>query len=125
MAEKKNEEKITITNDVRKTWIRVRAAWGRSFEVFTGTMSLLDKKQSEGLYDLVKHSLFKSTFAEIVQDYPQLKEFVKGEDDRLCMYDIYEVLSWKLGKSEPIPKEIQAREAMKGGIGRIVPDLRS
>ncbi|NYZ74032.1 hypothetical protein H0O00_02730 [Candidatus Micrarchaeota archaeon] len=124
MVEKKKEEKIVITPELRKTWIRVRSAWGMSFEAFNSTVSMLDKKHAEGLYDLVRHSLFKDNYAEILRGNPELREVLKNEEDRLCMHDIYEILSWKLGKSEPLPKEIRAREAMKGPIGRASPELR-
>lgn len=124
MAEKNKEDKIVITPEVRKIWIRVRAAWGRSYDAFTGTMSLLDKKQSEALYDLVKHSLFMANYAVIVQKHHELKEFVKGEDDRLCMHDIYEVVSWKLGKSVQVPKDVTFTQGMKGSIGRSAPNMR-
>ncbi len=124
MAEKKKEEKVVITPDLRKTWIRVRSAWNLSFEAFNNVVSMLDKKQSEALYDLVKHALFMANCADILRQHPELREVLKNEEDRLCMHDIYEILSWKLGRSEPLPKEIRAREAMRGTIGRASPNMK-
>jgi hypothetical protein len=107
-----------IPNEVRAAWLRVRAAWGRGTDVFTSTMSMLSKKEMEQLYDVVRHSVYKDSYVQILREKPELKEFLKGDEDRMCMHDIYAILAFRMGKSEPPPKTEKAALAMKAGIGR-------
>lgn len=125
MAEKKGKEekKIVITPEVRRTWLNLRRAWALSGTAFRNTLSLLTRKQLEMLYELVRPALFKGSYVEILREHPELKEILKTDSDRTCMYAIYENVSWKLGRSEKPPKEIAIRMAMVPKIGRSAPDL--
>ncbi len=116
-------EKVAVTPELRRLWLRIRNAWAASYGQFTYSLSSLDDKQAGLMYDLVKHSLYRNFFPEILRDHPELREFLKTDDDRLCMHDIYEVVSWRLGRSEPPPPDKELAERMKGGIGRKAPDL--
>ena len=118
---KKGPEKVVITNEIRRAWLRLRKAWGWSFEAFSNTLGLLNTKEANMLYDIVKHSLFKGSYVEIIREHPELREIVKTDEDRLCMHDIYEILSWKLGRKEELPPDRKISRAMKGRIGREVP----
>lgn len=89
---------------------------------FSNAVSSMDRAQSERMYDIVKLALFLS-FSEIRMRHPELKPILQTEDDRLCMYQIYEILSWKLGKKEAEPKDVQMVEKFKGGIGRASFDI--
>ena len=53
---------------------------------------------------------------------PELKQFLKNDEDRLCMMDVYDILSYKLRRHEPTPKTEKGALAMKGDrIGRDAP----
>ena len=120
-AEAKKPAKVVITPELRRIWFKVRDSWNRSLEAFSSIVSLLTPKEAEQLYDIVKLSLFKDSYAQMLQEHPGLKEIVKTDDDRLCMHDIYENISWRLGKSEKLPKDIATKLGMKGRIGRGLP----
>lgn len=111
-------KKIEITNRLRRTWWRLRKAWNLTMKAFSGTMSRLTDAEAEELYEVVRHSLFKDSYVEILRARPELKELVKSDDDRLFMHDVYEVLSWRLKKKEPYPKDVDMIIRMKGRIGR-------
>lgn len=83
-------------------------------------MDQVDRKQSEMLYDVVKHSLYKESYVEILHELPELRELVKSDEDRFFMHDIYAILSRRLGKSEPPPKTERGALAFRGRIGRAV-----
>jgi len=123
--EGKKPEKTVITPELRRIWLRVRSAWNISLEAFSNTLSLLNDKQAAMLYNLVKKGLFKDFYSEILREHPELRDIVKSDDDRLCMIDIYQELSWRLDKSEPLPPDVKVTQGMKGRIGRDVPDLSS
>lgn len=111
-----------VPNEVRPVWLRVRAAWGKGTDVFVSTMSTLSQKQNEQLYDVVRHAIYKDNYVQVLREKPELKEFLKGDEDRMCMMDIYQILSYRLRRSEPPPKTEKAAFAMKGGrIGRAAP----
>lgn len=116
-------EKIKITPQLRRLWLTVRKAWVSSFQAFSNSLSSLDQKQAAMLYEVVKHSLFKDSYVQILRGHPELREFLKSDDDRLCMHDIYEVLSWRLSRKEKLPKDVEMAEKMKGRIGRSVPEM--
>jgi len=101
----------------------IRKAWVTSFQSFTYELSRLSPEQSEAMYDMVKKALYKESFAQIVQQHPELRPFVHSDEDRVCMIEIYEVLSYKLGKSEKPPADRLASRGMKGRIGRGMPDF--
>ncbi|MDD5340602.1 MAG: hypothetical protein PHV13_05135 [Candidatus ainarchaeum sp.] len=107
-----------IPNEARAAWLRVRAAWGRGSDVFSSTMSMLSQKENEQLYDIVRHAIYKDNYVQVLREKPELKGFLKGDEDRLCMMDIYQVLSYRLRRSEPPPKTEKAAAAMNAGIGR-------
>ncbi|MBU0532627.1 hypothetical protein KKB44_03985 [Candidatus Micrarchaeota archaeon] len=114
-------KKTTITNEVRRIWLKVRKSWNVSHAAFSNTVSFLSEKEANTLYDIVKLGLYKDSYAHILHEHPELKEIVKSDDDRLCMYDIYEVLSWRLRRKEKMPKNKEIIMRMKGRIGREVP----
>ena len=122
-VEKKGPERVVITNETKRIWLKVRKAWSWNYEAFNSTVGLLNDKEANMLYDVVKHSLFKDSYVEIIRKQPELKEVVKTDDDRLCMHDVYEILSWKLGRKEELPKDKKLSEAIKGRIGRDMPIL--
>lgn len=109
---------------VRAAWLRARAAWTRDRDTFASVMSLVDRKRSEGLYDVVRHSLYKESYVQMLRERPELREIVKSDDDRLCMHDMYEILSFRLGRKEPPPKTERAAVAIRGRIGRKVTTIR-
>jgi hypothetical protein len=111
-------KKIEITPELRRIWFRARNAWNMSLDAFSNALTLLTDKQAGQLYDVVRHSLFKDSYVEILREHPELHELVRNDEDRLFMHDVYEKLSWRLGKSEPLPKDVETAMKMKGGIGR-------
>jgi len=111
-------EKVVITPPLRRIWLNIRRSWISSFSAFQNSISLLNEKEASGLYDVVKHSLFKGSYVEILADQPGMKEIVKSDEDRMCMHDIYEVLSWRLGRREELPSDVRRTQGMKGRIGR-------
>lgn len=115
---KEAPKKIAVTVELRRIWYRVRKAWDISLDAFGNTLTLLSDKEAEQLYELVRHSLFKGSYVEIIREHPELREIVRSDDDRICMHDIYEALSWRLGKSEALPKDVAVTMKMKGRIGR-------
>ena len=117
--------KAVITPDVRKNWLRIRAAWNLGEEAFTGTLSLMDNKKANALYDVVKFALFKDSYAEVVRAHPEMRPLVQTDDDRLCMCDVYEALSNRLDRREPFPPYVAMKMRLKGGSGRDVTDLYS
>lgn len=119
--EVKKPEKIVITPSVKRSWLKIRRAWVLSHEAFTSTISYLSNKEANELYDVIKHSLFKNSYADMLREHPELREIVRSDDDRLCMHDIYEILSWRLGRREELPKSVQTKMKMQGRIGRNVP----
>ena len=121
MAEKKAPDKIKVTNELRKNWLMLKKAWLMNLSAFSNQLSLVPDKQAEQLYDVVRHSVYKDSYVDILREHPELKELVKNDDDRFFMHDMYESLSWRLGKREKPPKERQVYERMKGGIGREAP----
>jgi len=118
------EKPFSLTEPLRRIWIRVRQAYNASPEAFAYSLSSLNAEEANSLYDLVKHALFKGSIGEIVQGTPALRPIIRSEDDRMCMIDIYEVLSWRLDRREPLPEDRRLAQAMRSGIGREMPDLR-
>lgn len=114
-----------ISPQTRRAWLNLRRAWVTSFQAFSYALSQLDTRQSEAMYDMVKKALFKDSYAQIVQQHPELREFVRSDEDRICMIEIYEVLSWRLNRSEKPPPDRLAYRGMKGRIGRNVPEFSS
>jgi hypothetical protein len=110
--------KVVVTNDLRRIWLRIRRMWNLNLTAFANALTVLNEKESNMLYDLVRHSLFKGSYVEILQEHPELRDFLKSDEDRLCMHDIYEKLSWRLGRREPLPKDVEVKEKMKGRVGR-------
>ncbi len=96
-----------------KIWFRIRRAWDINKIVFRETLAMLSDKQANELYDIVKYSLYTNSYAEIVIKHPELKVLLKNDDDRFCMHDIYEYLSWRLGRQEPSPPYSRPAERMR------------
>lgn len=118
-----SKAKIKITPEIRRLWVKIRHAWVVSYYAFNHAIDMLDKRQANLMYDVVKHSLFKNSHAEILREYPELKVLIHTDDDRLCMHDIYERLSYRLNRYEKPPFYKRALRGMKGRIGRNLPDL--
>jgi len=116
-------EKIKITSQIRKGWFLLRNAWLHTLDVFSNQLAQISDKDAEELYKVVRCAVYKDSYAQILREHPELKELVKTDDDRYFMHDVYENLSWRLGKKEPLPKDKKLISAMKGKIGRAVPDL--
>ena len=111
-----------MPNEVWATWLRVRGAWGRGKESFDSLMATLSGKQNEQLYDIVRYALYKDSYVQVLREKPELKQFLKSDEDRMCMIDIYEILSYRLRRSEPPPKIRSGAFAMRGDrIGRAAP----
>lgn len=121
-AAKKGEAKAIITPELRRDWLRVRAAWNSSPEAFTGVLSMIGDKSANKLYDVIKLALFKGSHVEILRAHPEMKELVKTDDDRLCMHDTYEALSRRLGRKEPYPSYVAMRQRVMG-FGKRVEDI--
>lgn len=102
----KSEKAITLpTNpNLKRNWLKIRNAYNVSLESFGATISMMNEGEANAMYDLVKGALYKDNNAQIIKENPNLKEFLKNDEDRLCMIDIYTNLSWRLGKSEKAPK---------------------
>lgn len=115
--------KIAITPELRRMWFTLRNAWNMSLPAFANTLSSLSVKQANQLYDVVKVALFRSSYAEILHEHPELKPLIFSDDDRLFMHDIYENLSYRLDRREPEPQDLKLARGMKGRIGRGMPDL--
>ena len=116
-------QRAVITNEVRRDWLRVRQAWNMGEESFTGTLGLLNDKQANALYDVVRFSLFKDNPAEIFRTNPEMRALILNDDDRLCMHDIYEALSRRLDRREPLPAFVAMKIRTKGGFAREINDL--
>ncbi|MBI5046550.1 hypothetical protein HZC07_02350 [Candidatus Micrarchaeota archaeon] len=99
------EEKVVLTSETVKQWFLIKAAVQRGPIALSNFLSTLTRTQNEILYSIVKHSLYVKDYVEIIRKHPELKVLVKTDEDRLIMHDIYEIVSWKLNKYEPPPKE--------------------
>ncbi len=105
MAKKKDEkEGLVITPRLKRNWLMIRKAYNVSLEAFGANISRLSEDEANEMYELIRHALYKDNIAQIIQEEPKMREFLRNEDDRLCMYEIYENLSWKLGKREKAPE---------------------
>ena len=122
-GEGKKSEKVVVTPELRRIWITARKAWVTSYDSFHYTLSALSTKQADSLYDIVRVSLYRGSFVEILREHPELREMLKSDDDRICMHDIYESLSWRLGRKEEPPQDVKLKMGIKGRIGRMAPDL--
>lgn len=110
----KAEAKFTATPELRKVWVRVRQSWVTSHAAFSYGLSMLNKSQSEMLYDLVRRALYKNSAGEVLKAHPEIKEFMRSDDDRMCMIDVYETLSWKLNRKEEPPSDIKMAKKFTG-----------
>ncbi|MFH0884185.1 MAG: hypothetical protein V1861_00565 [Candidatus Micrarchaeota archaeon] len=118
---KKNEkkspkptDKLIITPELRRIWVRVRQSWVTSHAAFSYGLSMLNKKQCELLYDLVRRALFRNSAGDVLKAHPEIREFMRSDDDRMCMLDVYEALSWKLDRREDPPADVKLAKNFKG-----------
>lgn len=111
-----------LSPEAKKVWIKVKSAWVFRQSAFSHSLALLSVKESTILYDIVKLALFKKSFAEIIHLHPELGEILKSEDDRACMYAVYGVVSWKLGRKEEPPGDMRLAVNTKSRIGRTYKD---
>ena len=109
-------DKIVLTKEMKKTLLMLKTAWSRGRDTFSNTVSFLSTKQAEQIYQIVRHSVYKESYVQILREHPELREIIKNDDDRLCMHDIYEILSWRLDKNEPPPKELRIADRVKGSL---------
>ncbi|VVC02452.1 Uncharacterised protein [Candidatus Bilamarchaeum dharawalense] len=107
-----------ISPEVKKLWIKIRSAWSFRQAAFSNTLTLLSPKESNLLYDVVKLTLFKNSIGAIIKEHPELREILKNDEDRACMYAIYDTLSWKLNRREDPPKDMKLEVNTKSRIGR-------
>jgi hypothetical protein len=107
-------EKFTITPELRRVWVRVRQSWVTSHASFSYGLSMLDKKQAGMLYDLVRRALFRNSAGDVLKAHPEIREFMRSDDDRMCMLDVYEALSWKLDRREEPPSDVRLNQKFKG-----------
>lgn len=112
----------SISPEAKKLWAKVKSAWIFRPSAFSHSLALLSVKESTMLYDIVKLALFKKSFAEVVHEHPELRELVKSENDRVCMYAVYEVVSWKLGRNEKPPGDMRLAVNTKSRVGRTYKD---
>lgn len=120
-SKKTGSEKVVITPEIKRIWIRLRQAWLRTDTAFSNSISMLDDKQANAMYDIVKHSLFTTSYIEIIRKHPELHDLIKSDEDRWCMKEIYDVLSWRLGREEPLPEDLRLQAAMRPGMSRFIP----
>ncbi len=121
-AKPAEKAKVTVTPKLMRLWLTIRKTYNLSHAAFSNTLSLLSEEEANMLYDLVKHALYKGSVAEILREHPELKPIVKTDDDRLCMHDIYEHLSWRLGRKEPMPSGRKVIADFRQAVtGRIMP----
>ena len=112
-ASNESKQKIEITTKVRRVWLKVRKAYVRSFAAFASSLSMLSNDEAETLYDIVKNTVYKSGYAEVLHEHPELREILKSEEDFLVMLDIYENLSWRLKKSVPPPNDLKIQSSLR------------
>ncbi|MBI5046750.1 hypothetical protein HZC07_03390 [Candidatus Micrarchaeota archaeon] len=124
VTEETKKSGILISPQIRRVWLKVRNSWNISHAAFSNTLSSISEPEANLLYDIVKLSLYKGSYAEILHEHKELKELLQSDEDRLCMHDIYEVLSWRLNKSEKLPGDLKLSLATKTGIGRGMPNFR-
>jgi hypothetical protein len=117
----KKPKKVEVTPRLMRNWLRIRKAWNISLSAFGNILSLLSDEEAEEMYELVRLSLFKSSYAEILHEHPQLRPILRSDQDRHCMHDIYEAVSFRLDKREELPPDRKISQRMKGRIGREVP----
>ena len=101
-------------------WIRLRKWWETNPTAFGNGLSSLTKEQDEMMYEFAKKALFRNSVAEILKAHPELKELIRVDDDRMCMYDLYEHLSWKLNKREEPPEDVKIIGRTRRPIGRLI-----
>ncbi|MBU0527815.1 hypothetical protein KKE92_05000 [Candidatus Micrarchaeota archaeon] len=118
----KKSDKVNVTPALRRLWIGLRKSYNLNYTAFSNALSALNDEQANQIYDFVITALFMDNIAEILSKHPELKDLIRTDDDRICMHDIYENLSWKLGRKETIPKEkgmiIRFRQS---NFGKITP----
>jgi hypothetical protein len=117
-APKPVQKGLQATPKLRRIWFKVRRTYNISLDAFSNALSSLNDEEANMLYELVRLALFKGNPAQIIRANPEMKEFVHNDEDRVCMHDIYEHLSWRLGRKEPMSKEraliTKFRMAVKG-----------
>jgi len=118
----KKSDKVNVTPALRRMWIGLRKSYNISYGAFSNALSALSDEQANQVYDFVITALFKDNVAQILSKHPELKGLIRTDDDRICMHDIYENLSWRLGRREELPKEkgmiVRFR---KSNYGKIIP----
>ncbi|MFH1785185.1 MAG: hypothetical protein ABH842_02035 [Candidatus Micrarchaeota archaeon] len=109
---------LKISPEVKKLWVRIKSAWNTNEVKFRNTLSYLTNEQANSIYDVVRLSLFKNSYVNVLRDHPELKDLLKNDNDRLCMYNVYSNLSVRLNRREDPPNDVKLAMNLKGNIGR-------
>jgi hypothetical protein len=117
----KKPKKVEITPRLMRNWLKIRKAWDISLSAFGNMLSLLSDEEANEMYEVVRLSLFKNSYAEILHEHPQLRPMLRVDVDRHCMHDIYESLSFRLDRKEKLPPDRRISQGMRSTIGRNVP----
>ena len=113
--QKEPEKKQSIEKLPLETWFKVKFGCKTDPVAFRTQMSMLNDKEANELYEVVKHAAYKKTYVEVLRDVPELKQIVRTRADFIFMLDIYRILTKRLGKTEPVPKDIAMIQRMIGG----------
>jgi len=109
--------RLILDERLRRNWIRVRQAWGIDAIHFSAALSGLSDTDGLMLLSLVSLALYHDTSAAALSASPQLKGFLRSEDDRFCMIDAYENLSWRFRVKVPPPSFRALSAGLKARMG--------
>ncbi|MGV8085565.1 MAG: hypothetical protein ACP5N9_04915 [Candidatus Bilamarchaeum sp.] len=107
-----------ISEETKKNWLRIRAAWSRNLVAFNNSISMLNKKETEEMYNIAKLAAYSIDYARLVFENPQLKEILKNSEDCFMLNNIYQALSFKLNRKEKLPATTRIYNGFAAGIGR-------
>lgn len=113
---------IVVSEELRRVWIRIRKSWSINRIAFTNSLSSLTDAQANELYSIIAVILYKNSYVEIIRENKEFGKIIKNDGDRICMYDIYEVLSWRLNKKVSLPKKVELKMRVGASIGREAQD---
>lgn len=118
MAAKSSSSKLKITEDTKRNWLRIRAAWARNIVAFNNAISMLNKKETEDMYNLAKFAAYSTDYTRLIFAQPVLKELLKNSNDAFMLNSIYQALSFKLNRKEKAPIATRIYRGFVSGIGR-------
>lgn len=114
----KQKPKAAVSETLKRNWLRIKAASIRNIAAFNSTISMINKKDTEELYSIAKFAAYNTDYARLVFQNPQLRELIKNQEDAFTLNLVYQALSFKLNKREPIPAVNRIYAGFAGGIGR-------